>query len=237
MTKVMEQAKQNVRRKVDNLSLVDRTALTAVMYNLMFTNDCAVSMIQDAFEELEKTGLSRHKIKRWVGVTKWHIKVYNQSLNEHTGGLIDFLADLYEMWDEEIKADIIKLKNSAIMVLNKHKIKYAKLIAYIYIATSLITESLASNDHCMDSKDFKNIRYFHSRFTWLRLTDVHKAFGNAVIEIHKVLRMVDAFKLMDDDLNVNNGFKVIAHRFNDPSLILKVCGDHAKLRGELDDDV
>lgn len=216
---------KNVGNRFEELDEVGRTALSAIMYNIMFVNDLAVGAICDAFEQIDNAGLAKHRVKHWMTITRTHIRDYNKKLDKKSGGFIEFLADLYDQFESENELDLYKLRNSIMLVLDKRRVSHSRVVAELYMAMTFTLGAINNVEHCMDG--FPEYKHFKKFFNWLELRDIKASFSSVAKELGKVLKDDDVLNILDADMNVQNGFKVIAQRVSDADKIVEVCNRHA----------
>lgn len=213
---------------IEKLSGRERAEITAVMYNNVFTNEVATGAVCDVLELLEdRDDLRRHKTKHWCVKCRELLRKYNGLLDRRTGGMIGFLADLNDMYDEVVKEDVWRLGNVVRMALNRAKCPETELTARIWLARSLTACAIHNNQHCL--KGFPHLRHLQSRFDWMRLTDLGKAVAHLTLELRKC-RAVDARmeEMLEKDLLVETGFKALAVKLHDGDGIIDVCNRHAE---------
>ena len=209
----------------ESLSPEDRTATVAVMYNIIFLNELAVCQMFNCMNEIEESKYYRHKVKKRIAKVRKLMKDYNSLLNRRTGGRIDFLADLNDKYEEQLDLDVWKLRNACLNVIEKAHLKEKSLIVSLYVSATLICGSCHNVDHCMDG--FDHLKYFRKYFRWMRLTEMEQAYIHMVVDVNNMLK-VDYQPLLDADLNVQNGFKVLANKLHDADNIIDTCNEHAR---------
>lgn len=212
--------------KEENLTERDRAILTAVLYNGVFMNDLAITAIYDAFELLADANFCQHKIKFWMQKVQTNIRNYNRLLNRKTGGRIEFIADLNDLYEEQTKFDLWKLQNTTVNALSKLKRPYPELTAKLYVAESLVKGSCHNNDKCLSS--FPELAYYHRSFKWLKLTRIDLALTNLCVEIWKSRVIPKGYvSILDENSDVCNGFKSLANKLRNSDNILTICNKHA----------
>lgn len=210
---------------VEKLTSDERTILSAVMYNLIFMNDLTMSAMFDALEKIHDSRYYRHQIKRGVNLIRKDMREYNAKLNKKTGGRIEFIADLNDTYAEQLNVDLLKLNETTKNELNRTHTQDAELIASIYIATTLILGSCYNNDHAFDS--FPELRMWSPRFRWLKLTHICNAFLNLVKSLKRETGCNDYEERLDECVNIQNGFKILANKLQDTDNIIATCNRHA----------
>ena len=214
-----------IRHVEEELTPQDKAALTCVMYNLIFCNEVGIQAVFDVMNELEQTRYYHHGVKRWTGIVRQHMRAYNARLTKKVDGYIEFIADLNDTYCEQLTDDLWRLRNVAVMRLDKEHIAESALKANVYVALTLIMGACHNNDHSMDG--FPNLKMYKSKFTWMRPTDICGAFTKMCNELEKQLKD-DFTSLLNDDVNVRNGFRVIAHKLHNGDNILETCERFSK---------
>ena len=210
--------------QIDKLNDYDRTAVTAVMYNLIFMNEIAISSMFDTMDLIEHSPYYRHKTKYWIGIVRNEMRTYNKLLDKRTGGHISFLADLNDDYEDKLQMDLWKLRNVCKNALTRAHIGGTDIIVSLYVSGTLVAGACHNNDHSFDG--FPHLRQYQRSFRWMRLTKMENAFIHMVNEVNKELR-VEYQGLLDDDNDVQNGFKALANKLHDADSIIDTCNEHA----------
>ena len=213
--------------RVSALSEDVRAAITAVMYNLIFCDEIALQSMFDTMNTVEGTPYYRHGVKKWIGVVRQRMRTYNIELNKHTGGYIDFLADLNDKYCDALADDIFRLRNVTLMTLRRHKIVNAELKADMYVAMTFAMSSVHNIEHGFDG--FPHLKVYRRKFVWMHklMSDILGAYKKVNSEFDKAIGGDDYSKILDEDSNVENGFKVIANVLHDGDGIIQCCNEHA----------
>lgn len=207
---------------VDKMTERERTELTAVMWNCIFTNEVAVGAVCDALERVEDSGLCRQRVRFWSGRCRKEYKDYNRLLDQHTGGRIGTIADVNDAYDEVVKMDIWKLRNAVRMALGRAKWPKPKLTGDLFLANLLISCSVHNIEHCTDS--FPHLNYVRRRFQWMRLLRLRDAMGNLTDELKKAGAVRHGYEaLLGNDQTVETGIRALAIRLHDGDGIIRVC--------------
>ena len=201
----------------------DRAIITAVMYNNIFMNDTAISLIFDALTNLESSQYWCRGVKRWGNVVRKHLRKYSMRFKKIIGDKMTyFLADLNDKFEESVKIDLFKLRNSCLLVLrNKPD---AELVTDVYLAYNFAFGAVHNNDECFSS--FPHLNRFKRNFRWMRLTDISEAIEKMVESFNKMIGY-NYHSGLDRNMNVINGFRTIANRLSDSDEIIQLCNDHA----------
>ena len=215
----------DIEKRTDDIlpNREDRAAVTAVMYNNIFMNDTAISLIFDALAKLEKTRYWCNGVKRWASVVRHNLRRYSMKFDKVIGGkMMGFLADLNDKFEESVKLDLFKLRNACLLRLGNRN--DADLAVDVYLAVTFSFGSVHNNDECFSS--FPHLKHFQRNFKWMRLTNVSNSLEKMVKEFNKILGYAYQDEL-DSDLNVMNGFQTIANRLSNSDAIIQLCNDHA----------
>lgn len=225
---IINEAKQTMTKALSEISNTDKAALTAVMYNLMFLNDLAVTTIHEAMYSIEGLELDKHAVKKWMKRCRIEIRNYNMQLDIRTGNYIEFLADLNNKYETEWKEDLWKLKNAVIFALYKAKINndIAELITDMYVASVFICGTNHNNDHCMDS--FPHLWRWKCRYEWMKLSRLEEAYMKLVDAVKKKVKLPDYESMLDGNQSINIGYRVIANKLQNADRILTICNNYAE---------
>ena len=203
-----------------------RTILTAVAYNIIFTNELAINALFEVLELLQSnTRYYRHAVKRWAVQCLKLMKEYNALLNKGTGGYIEFIAGLNDLYEEKIKFDLWKVINTARNTLEKNHSVNPVLSAKVYVALTLLLGACNNVDCCMDG--FPNLKGLARCFRWMRLTRISLAATHLFSELVKVRCINDDRKLLDNEQSVVIGFNVLANKLSNADDILTTCNSYA----------
>lgn len=208
----------------EKLTSHERLAVTAVMYNIIFVNETAVSAMFEAMNSLEESPCYRHKIKYWAGVVRRLMREYNQKLDKRSGGHIEFLAGLNDRYEEQLGLDLFKLRNACVLALQRHHVPEPNLSAQIYVAATLVSSSCRTVDHCFDS--YPDYKHYGRFFAWMRLSAMERAFINLCTEYAKEIKRPFQL-LLDEDMNVQNGFRALANKLRNADNIIDTANEHA----------
>ena len=203
----------------------DKACVTVVMYNLIFCNELAITAMFDAIQKLKATPYYSHAVKRWGNMCQAEMKLYNGMLNKRSGGHIDFIADLNDIYEEYLNVDVMRLRNVTKMRLDKEHISESELKAYIYTAATLSLAALHNNDHAFDG--FPNLKYLHRRFKWMRISSLSGSFLKMAGAWHK-MTADDYSDMLNDDQQVMTGFKVLANKLHDGDDIITILNRHSE---------
>ncbi len=205
----------------------ERTEVTVVMYNLIFTNEVATGAVCDLLELVEeREGLCRQKVKFWSGRCREDLRGYNRLLDRRTGGMIGFVADLNDMYDEVVRMDVWKLGNVVRMTLGRGGCADVELTARLWLARVLTACSVNNVEHCMES--FPHLRYLQRKFGWMGL----RGLLNCVEHLRGELLRRGVCEavwdgVLEADGQVETGMRALAVRLHDGDGIIQVCNRHA----------
>ena len=212
---------------VENMNEDERAVLTAVMYNLIFLNDCAINSLLTALDKLQASKYYRHDVRRWAAVIRKDMRAYNILLDKATDGKIDFIASLNDEYAVQVDLDLLKLNEAAKIELGRLRYADAELLASLYIAGTLMAGTCNNNDHAFDQ--FPEYKHWHRRFRWLRLTDMTQAFERLMAGFRKMAGVTGYEDRLDRNMNVMNGFKVLGKKFSDADNIIDTYNRHAEV--------
>ena len=208
-------------KKMKEPTKEERDELGVIMYNIMFTNDICNSAVYDALERLRKTKYFRNGVKRWWNVCSREIKDYNRKLDEHTGGKIDFVAELNDSFADDFQNDMLKLYATVQNEFNRKRIPESELMSYLWVADVFVNGACNNCDQSLAMNP--NITGYTKSFRWMRLTRLMKAYTHMMSE----LRKMTGVEITDetDSLNIYNGFKIVANKLADPQRIIDKCNE------------
>ena len=219
-----EQTTNTTKNRLAAFSEHDKACVTVVMYNLIFCNELAITAMFDAIQKLKATPYYRHAVKRWGNMCQAEMKLYNGMLNKRSGGHIEFIADLNDIYEEYLNVDVMRLRNVTKMRLDREHIEDSELKAYIYTAATLSLAALHNNNHAFDG--FPELKYLHRRFKWMRISSLSATFIKMTDALHK-MAADDYSDLLNDDQQVMTGFKVLANKLHDGDDIITILNQHA----------
>ena len=213
------------KSRMESLTEHDMARVTVVMYNLIFCNELAITAMFDAIQRIRDAGYYRNGVKRWGNLCLQDMKMYNGILNKRSGGHIEFIADLNDIYDEYLTVDVMRLRNVTKMRLDKEHIPESELKAYIYTGATLSLAALHNNDHAFDS--FPDLKYLHCRFKWMRISSLSATFIKMTDALNK-MTADDYSDLLNDDRQVMTGFKVLANKLHDGDDIINILNKHSE---------
>lgn len=208
-----------------------RTILTAVAYNILFTNELAINALFEVLEMLaNNTRYYRHAVKRWSAQCLKLMKEYNALLNKGTGGFIEFIAGLNDIYEDKIKFDLWKVGNTARNTLEKKHSLNPVLGAKAYVAITLLHGACHNVDSCMEG--FPDMKNWSRQFRWMRITRMAIAFRHLYEELVKVKCISDDRDILDNEPSVMTGFTVLANKLSNADDILTTCNEYAVIYEE-----
>lgn len=207
-----------------------RTSLTAIMYNIMFMNDVAVSYVFDTLEELKKLPLYKGIVKYRVKITESYMKQYNAELAKRSKNMTAFIADVNDEMQELISGDLQKLEFATRNILQKHHVPNVDLMTKLSIAVTLLDASCHNAEYATHF-DYKNVdvNYYSRRFRWLKLTKVNDAFKNLSNIIEKENSKLANYNVdLRKYIEIDNGFTIVVEKLKDVHNIFKILNNMNK---------
>jgi hypothetical protein len=189
------------------------------LYNVLFTNDVCISYIYDCFEEVDKAGLRKGRVKYRLSNLADEVRKYNRAittiLKEN-----EFIADVNEDVEDLLKADLCRLELTTKNYMNKCHVPYTDLqckcaMAYIFAqgACRNVDENMKINEH---------ISRFTNSLKLLRLTSLLQALTKAMDELEKIFNAKAYFCDMNKNEDIYNGFVIVVRKLADPNFILQI---------------
>ena len=208
-----------MERSVDKKT---RTLLIITMYNILFTNDVAMSYIYKSLELIEQMPMYKGAIKYRANLLHKRMRDYNAKMGKRIKELSYFLADLNDELENTLGLDMMKLENSVRMELQRCHVPNIELMVNLSIAYTMVDATLANCDAVIDSLE-TNVKFYALPMRKYKLTSVAEAF-------HQFARLVqkenDKIKNYHCDLRKNtdieNGFLIIISKLKDGEFILKL---------------
>lgn len=160
----------------------------------------------------------KHKFKIAIETLRKNITLSKHNSPTNSDYMMAMADSLYD----ELKPDLLKLTNSVVLELGKHKIQDTQLLAQILVIDMLlqwITNYYDNTIKYMKNEIF-NAADYNSWYYQARMTGASKRWGEAVIEFGR--------KYINDVINLNesemikNGITIIDKKMKDPNLSEKL---------------
>ena len=175
------------------------------------------------YNRMLRTKWGKQTIKRKfkIAIETLHKSIAMSKHNSPTNS--DYMMAMADSLYDELKPDLLKLTNSVVLELGKHKIQDTQLVAQIIVIDMLlqwITNYYDNTIEYMKNEVFSAADY-NSWYYQARMTGASKRWGEAVIEFGK--------KYINDVINLNesemikNGITIIDKKMKDPALSEKLC--------------
>lgn len=208
-------------RQQHRMTPEERNSFYFGIYNIVFTNDCTISMIYNVTEMVRK------RPDLYKGAVKYRLKLLRKSMKDYNRVLarlfnsMYFVADIQDMYEDIIKDDMQKLRITTINYMHKCKIQEAELWTDLELSWVFV---LGANHNIDANKEIrKHIKHTHGWYEELRMKNVMDAYRNFYGEVRKVLYKDDGtFCDLNENEDIYRGFFVVAKKLADPQLIAKV---------------
>ena len=206
----------------ENLDKRTRTLLIITMYNILFTNDVAMSYIYDTLERIEKLPMYRGSIKYRANMLRNRMRDYNAKMGKRIKELAYFLADLNDELESTLGLDMMKLENSVSMELSRCHVPNIGVMTKLAIAYTMVDATLANCDAVIDSLE-TNVKYYALPMKKYKLTSVAESFKQFAKLVQKENAKLGHYHcdLRKND-EIEHGFLIIIQKLKDGDFILKL---------------
>ena len=156
--------------------LIDKHAPAVIgcTYNILFTNDIAITTVMEAVEAVRKSDSYRHETKRITNVIDRLRGKYEKMLFEVIGDRSGFFADANEAFLEDVQKHVDILYYSIKGVFDKARLEDSALLARCELARTMCEFSCIQLDKREEELRQVDSRFRRSNIGYLRLTALHK---------------------------------------------------------------
>lgn len=156
--------------------LIDKNASAVIgcTYNILFTNDIAITAVIEAVEAVRKSAFYRQETKRITNVIDNLRRKYEKMLFEVIGDRSGFFADANDIFFEDVQKHVDILYYSIKGVFDKHSLDDSALLARCELARTMCEFSCIQLDKREEELRQVDSRFKRASIGYLRLTALHK---------------------------------------------------------------